>query len=160
MLDYQVQPNSRRCAITGRELKPGDKFYTVLIDDNGTMTRQEHCEEAWNGPPDNVFSYWTGRVPTSEKAEKPAFDDEMLLECFTRLEGEKESSRINFRYILSLLLMRRKQLKFDEVCTRDGQEVHRLREPRTKVIHEVIHPNLTEQEILDVQEEVYKVLGW
>ena len=84
----------------------------------------------------------------------------MLMECFTRLQGEDESNRANFRYILALLLMRRKRLKFDEVVTREGQEVLRVKDSRSKAIYEVVDPNLSEEEIAEVQEEVLKVLGW
>lgn len=160
MLDFHIQPNSRRCCVTGRELKPGEKFYTVLVDENGQFFRQEYSAEAWQQPPEGAFSYWVGTVPVAETSNKPAIDDEMLLECFERLEGKTEPGRMNFRYILALFLMRRKQLKFEEVFFKDGNEILRLKAVRSKEMHEVVNPNLSEEEIAEVQEEVFKVLGW
>ena len=38
MTEYQIQANSRRCVLTGRELLPGEKFYSVLLDEAGYTT--------------------------------------------------------------------------------------------------------------------------
>jgi len=160
MMEYEIQTNTRRCAATGRELQPGEKYFSVLLDEAGKFVRQDYSSEAWEGPPAGAFSFWAGRVPPQEQARRPRFDDDLLADCFGRLEGDTEPSRINFRYVVALLLMRRKRFRFEEVQTRDGQEILCLRCVRTGARHEVRNPQLTEPEMLEVQEEVFKVLGW
>jgi len=160
MIDYQIQPNTRRCFITGRELKPGEKFYSVLLDESGQFVRHDYGAEVWQGPPEGAFSFWAGKVPVSDENKRPRIDDEMLLDCFCRLEGQADSGRINFRYVVSLLLMRRKRLKFEAAHTEDGHEILRLRESRTGAEYEVVNPGLTDDEMAAVQEEVLRVLGW
>jgi hypothetical protein len=160
MTDYQIQPNTRRCAATGKELQPGSKFYTVLLDQGGKFVRQDYSGEAWQGPPEGAFSFWAGRVPPPEAGRRPRINDELLLDCFNRLQGETEPGRVSFRYVIALLLMRRKRLKFDRVQADGGREVLHLRCPRTGAAHEVINPRLTEDEMVAVQDEVFRVLGW
>ena len=160
MTDYQIQPNSRRCFVSGRELKPGERFYSVLLEEAGRFVRREYSSEAWQGPPEGAFSFWAGKVPARESEGRPPIDDDMLLDCFARLEGQNEPARVNFRYVLALLLMRRKRLKFEDVRTENGQEVLRLRCPQTRSIHEVANPALSENEMEAVQDEVLQVLGW
>jgi hypothetical protein len=160
MIDYQIQPNTRRCTATGRELLPGEKFYTVLLDEGDKFVRQDYSREAWQGPPQGAFSFWSGKVPTTEQSKRPRIDDDLLVDCFGRLEGQTEPGRVNFRYVVALLLMRRKRFKFEEARTESGQEVLRLRCTRTGNSHEVVNPGLTEAEMAGVQEEVLKVLGW
>jgi len=160
MTDYQIQGTTRRCAITGRELQAGEKFYSVLLDEAGQFVRQDFSAEAWQGPPPGTFSFWLGKVPAAEQARRARIDDEMLFECFQRLEAETEPARLNFRYVVALLLMRRKRLKFEEAREENGHEILRLRCVRTKVTYEVVNPRLTEDEMMAVQEEVFKVLGW
>jgi hypothetical protein len=160
MTDYQIQPNTRRCAVTGRELKAGEKYYTALLEEHGKFLRQDYSGEAWHGPPAGAFSFWCGRVPAQEEGRRPRIDDDLLADCFQRLEGQNEPGRVSFRYVVALLLMRRKRLKFEEARTEDGQEVLRLRCTRTGAEYEVINPRLTEEEMVAVQEEVFKVLGW
>ena len=160
MTDYQIQPNTRRCAATGKELEPGSKFYTVLLDQGGKFVRQDYSNEAWQGPPEGAFSFWAGRVPPPEAGRRPRIYDELLLDCFNRLKGETEPGRVSFRYVIALLLMRRKRLKFEDVRVEDGREILCLRCPQTKATHEVVNPALSDDAIKTVQDEVFKVLGW
>ena len=160
MIDYDIQANTRRCAVTGRDLKPGDKFYSVLLDEHGRFERRDYSSEAWQGPPAGAFSFWAGRIPADGENRRPPIDDDMLLECFGRLEGAVEPDRINFRYVLALLLMRRKRLKFEETVQEEDTEILQLRCVRTGTQHRVVNPRLIEAEMSAVQEEVFKVLGW
>lgn len=160
MIEYQIQPNTRRCTSTGRELRPGEKFYSVLLDEGGKFVRQDYSADAWQGPPAGAFSFWAGRVPPVEQTKRPRIDDDLLVDCFQRLDGETDPGRVNFRYVVALLLMRRKRLKFDGARAEDGREVLCLRCGRTGARYEVINPGLGEDEMAAVQEEVLRVLGW
>jgi hypothetical protein len=160
MLDYQIQASSRRCVVSGRELKPGEVYYTVLLDRAGKFIRQDYSVEAWQGCPEDAFSFWKGRILVKEGERKLVIDDELLLECFHRLENDTEPSRQQFRYVVALLLMRRKRFKFEDVRLDNGQERLRLRCTATKALHEVLNPHLTDEQMEAVQEEVFKVLGW
>jgi hypothetical protein len=160
MTEYQIQPNTRRCTITGRELRPGERIFTVLLEVGGQFVRQDYSAEVWHGPPDGAFSFWAGRVPADTDSRKPRFDDDLLVECFERLDGQLEPSRVSFRYVVALLLMRRKRFKFEEARSEAAGEVLTVRCTRTGVRHQVVNPGLTPDEMMTVQEEVFKVLGW
>jgi hypothetical protein len=160
MIDYQIQSNTRRCVATGRELRPGERFYSVLVEEGGQLVRHDFGADAWSGPPDGAFGFWSGRIPASESKRLPPIDDEMLVDCFQRLDGSADPARINFRYVVALLLMRRKRFRFEEARQEDGREVLHLRCSRTRELHEVVNPRLTEEAMAAVQEEVFRVLGW
>ncbi len=160
MTDYQIQPNTRHCAATGRELRAGEKFYSVLLQEGGKLARRDYAAEAWQGPPDGAFSFWSGRVPAAEQGRKLRIDDDLLADCFQRLEGQAEPAQVNFRYVVALLLMRRKRFRFEEARVEDGHEVLRMRCSRIGTQFDVVNPCLTEDEMIAVQDEVFKVLGW
>lgn len=160
MTEYQIQPNTRRCAVSGRELQSGEKYYSVLIDKGGTLLRQDFAADAWHGPPDNAFSFWCGRVPTPERGQRPRIDDDLLADCFGRLERQTEPAQVNFRYVVGLLLMRRRRLKLEETRVEAGQETLRLRCARTGAVYAMVNPGLPGEEMARIQEEVFKVLGW
>jgi hypothetical protein len=160
MTDYQIQAPTRRCAATGRELKTGDRYYTALLDVGGNLTRQDYCADAWKGPPEGAFSFWMGRVLAQEESRRPRIDDDILFDCFQRLEGQPGPDKISFRYVVALLLMRRKRLKFEEARKEAGQELLSLRCVKSREVFEVVNPQLTEEQMSAVQEEVFKVLGW
>jgi hypothetical protein len=160
MLDYQIQPNTRRCSLTGRDLKPGERYYSVLLDEDGRFVRRDYSLEAWQGPPHGAFSFWVGKIPTGEAKKRPPIDDELLLDCFTRLEGETEPARVNFRFVLALLLMRRKRLKLEGSVVEDGDEILLMRCTRGGAEQRVVNPQLTDEQIAEVQEEVFQAIGW
>lgn len=159
MMDYRIQPHTRRCVVTGKELKPGEKFFTALVEENHQFVRRDYSIEAWQGPPVEAFSFWMGHVPRETDA-RPQIDEELLLDCFLRLEGQNEPRKVNFRYVVALLLMRQKRLKFVDAKISRGQEILVVQNARDKKRYEVINPQLSEPEIDNVQEEVFKVLGW
>src|SRR6266571_4246448 len=107
-MEYQIQPNTRRCAVSGRELQPGERYYAALLEEGAELVRRDYSAEAWQGPPAGAFSFWAGRVPPQDEKARPQFDDDLLEECFQRLEGQTDPDRVNFRYVVALLLLRRK----------------------------------------------------
>jgi hypothetical protein len=160
MTDYQIQTNTRRCAVTGRELQPGDRYFSVLFDENGALVRRDYAAEAWTGAPQGAYSYWSGRIAQESAARKPPIDDDMLFECLSRMAGETEPAKIKFRYVIALLLMRRKRLKFAEAHREGEQEVLVLQSPQRGERFSVIDPQLSDEEMTTVQDEVFEVLGW
>ena len=112
-MEYQIQPNTRRCAINGRALQPGERYYAALIEDGVQFERRDYSAEAWQGPPVGAFSFWAGRVPPPDAQARPRFDDDLLEECFQRLEGQTDAGRVNFRYVVALLLVRRRRFKLE-----------------------------------------------
>ena len=160
MTEYQIQPNTRMCAVTGRPLEIGERFYTALVEEGDHFVRKDYCHDAWHGPPPEAFSFWTGRVPAADDSRKPRFDDDLLEECFHRLDGQTDQSRVNFRYVVALLLLRRKRLKFDQTISENGVEKICVHSDRTGEKYQVTNPCLSEEEMAQVQEEVFQVLGW
>ena len=158
--EFDIQGPTRVCAATGRELGPGERFFAVLTDEGGKFVRRDFAADAWAGPPAGVVAYWAGRVPASDRPRKPTFNDGLLLDCFHHLAGTTEPDRVNFRFVVALLLMRRKRLKFEDARAESNNEVLRLRCVQTKALHEVVNPALGDEEMRAVQEEVFKVLGW
>jgi hypothetical protein len=160
MNDYQIQPNTRRCSVSGRELRDGEVCFSVLLDEGGRFVRRDYSAEAWPGPPAEAFGFWQGKISTNPTSRRPRIDDEWLLDCFSRLEGQTEPARLNFRYVLALLLMRQRRFRFEETKHEGSQEILLLRCVRTGVRHAVVNPCLTDEEIEAVQEDVFQALGW
>ena len=157
MMDYPVQAPTRLCAATGKAFRPGEKYHGVLAVENGKFIRRDFGLDGWNGPPPGTFSHWTGRVPANgDAARRPPVDDEMLVECFQRLDGAEEPAKVHFRYVVALLLMRRKRFKFEDTS---GNTLA-LRDSRTGDRFSVIDPGLSEEQMATVQDEVFQVLGW
>jgi hypothetical protein len=161
MTTFEIQGPTRTCSATGQTLEAGAKFYGVLVEEAGRFVRKDFAESAWQGAPENAVAFWKGRIPTGNKPRKPTFNDELLFDCFDHLAQATEPSRLSFRYVVALLLMRRKRLKFEDTQRdKDGADWLIVKDTRSGSRLHVRDPRLSEDEIASAQEEVFHVLGW
>ncbi len=122
---YQIDRPSGQCAATGRELEPGEPFYAALVEDEtGALQRADYCVEAWEAgeQPDACFGFWKSTVPEPNARRKPFVDDAVLLNLLRRLEEADQPQRVAFRFVLMLILMRKKLLRYDRTERRPDSE--------------------------------------
>src|SRR4051794_20761337 len=119
LLDFEVQRCKRCCAATERALEPGDECYSVLEIAGAEVVRKDYCPEAWKGPPEAVFGWWKSRVPEPTAKKIKLAPNDVLLELFDQLADKSEQH--DLRYVLALLLVRRRVLRVDVT---DSSEHH------------------------------------
>lgn len=158
---YPLHGPARTCVASGRELKPGERVFSVLWDREGVFVREDFAAEAWTGEPTGAVAWWMGRVPDgAARPLKPTINDDLLVDCFEHLTDTADEGRLKFRYVVALLLMRRKRFRFEDAAKRGEVEVMTVRDARTGRKHEVVDPHLAESEMDAVRDEVFQVLGW
>ncbi len=160
MTDFSIAPPTRHCTLTGRTLAVGERFVAALIDTDGTYTRHDYALDAWPGPPANTVAFWRGKVAESHAKAKPAYNDELLAEWFQHLGTATDLHRMKLRFVVALLLMRRKRLKFEDTKRIADAEVLIVRDTRTGARHEVTDPRLNDDEFSAVEQDVFQALGW
>jgi hypothetical protein len=158
MEQWAVQRSSGVCAGTGKELKPGEEYYAVLIDNQTTFERLDYSIEYWQEHQPEVYSYWKTQIPLPNEKKKMFVDDGVLINFFERLVQEKEQIKVNFRFVLALILMRKRLLKYEDSFRRDDQEIWKMRFVREKEIHEVVNPQLDDEQIEQVSQELSGIL--
>lgn len=156
--EWEVESATGRCTGTGRAFEEGEEFYTVLIEDGETFRREDYSVEAWQGPPDGSFCHFKTRVPVKEKRKQLLVNDELLLGFFTRLADETEPARVQFRFVLALILMRKRLLRYEGSAMEDGVEVWRMTLPRESSTHRVLDPHLTDDQIESVSQQLSAIL--
>lgn len=160
MTNYEIHGPARICAASGRELKPGEKVYSALLDEFGQFVRKDYAADAWPGPPVGAVAWWQSRIAEAGRPVKPTINDDLLVDCFEHLSDTTDPGRIRFRYVVALLLMRRKRFKFEDARKQGDRETLVLRDAKSGRKHETADPQLTEQEMDAVRDEVFRVLGW
>ena len=110
MIDFEVSRCTRRCAASDRELQPGEAFFSVLIPQGGQVVRQDFSVAEWKGPPEKAIGWWKGTM--ADASRKPQWaPHEVMLEFFEGLE--QDPTREDLRYVLALLLVRRRVLRLE-----------------------------------------------
>jgi hypothetical protein len=160
MTVYQLHGPARICAATGRELAAGERVFSVLRDENGQFVRTDYSADAWPGPPPGAVAWWAGRISDAGRAAKPTINDDLLADCFEHLSGTNDPARLRFRYVVALLLMRRKRFKFEDARKRGDKDTLVVRDAKSGRRHEVDDPQMTDPEMDAVRDEVFRVLGW
>lgn len=158
--DWDIDKLTLVCASSGRQLDEDEEIYSAIYDEDNRFVRRDYAVECW--PPkdmDMAFSFWKTRVPKKDAPARRFVDDEVIVDFFHRLEGHGEPVKRNFRYVLALLLMRKKVLKFKTVRRSDDTEVLVLHDKKLDCDYEVVDPHLSEEQIQQVTEEIGQVLN-
>jgi hypothetical protein len=158
MDEWVIDKPLGQCCATGKAIEPGEEYYATLVETGQGFARRDFCAEYWNEHKPEVFCYWKTKLPRPDQKKHTFVDDDMLMAFFERLGAETEQEKVNFRFVLALVLMRRRRLKYDSSKTDDGKEIWRLRITGTQDYVEVVNPNLGEQEVSQLTSQIGEIL--
>lgn len=159
--DWDIQRRGESCSVTGRLFAEGEEFWSALYWKDGEYQRIDYCEEAWQQRNDNIqpLSVWKTlfQLPPPAAPEPLKKDDaESLLR---KLMEENDPSYRNARYILALMLERKRLLRpIDRKSTGDEVVIiyEHLPSGETWIIPD---PQLRLDQLEPVQDEVAALLG-
>jgi hypothetical protein len=163
--EYSISKTAAQCRSCGQELAPGSEFVAAVREGAQELEREDFCPTCWearsrqpNQAP-GVLAEWRSRVPQRQEKKKLFVDDELLVRFFNRLADSQEPSRQCFRFVLALVLMRKKVLIYDRLAKlddgRDAWAMHfrQGQEPAT-----VIDPHMDAEAIARVSQHLGEVL--
>ena len=121
---YDVEKPTGRCAFTGRTLEPNETYIATLVEDGDDFRRMDVSDEAWTEGkrPDHLFCDWKAVVPEPTAKKKLFVDDEVLMNLLQRLADADQPQRLAFRFVLALIMMRKKLLRYDGVNRRPADD--------------------------------------
>lgn len=158
MLDFEIKNCSRHCAATGRELQPGEEYFAVLRKSGADVLREDYAVDQWNGPPADCLGWWKSKLPLATNAGKPQWaPNDVMLQLFEQLGEQPLQS--DMRYVLSLLLIRRRLLKLEE-SVRDAQGIEQLTLycPRNETQYQIPAILPDDARVTEIQNELAKLL--
>jgi hypothetical protein len=159
MATWDIYKPSGECAATGTKIEFGDEYYGALVDSEEGLIRKDFCAAYWDQEKPDVYCHWKTRLPHPNQKKKVFVDDEMLMAFFDRLENDDDQERVNFRFVLALILMRKRRLKYDNSVIREGHEIWTLRVTGEKRQVEVDNPHLDEAQIEQLSQQMSQVLN-
>jgi hypothetical protein len=156
-MDYEVQRTTRHCATTGREIRPGETFYSTLRVEGANVIRSDYSSEAWLGPPEGTLGWWQATMPKQETKRAQWAPNEIMLDLLEELASQPE--RHDMRYVLSLLLVRRRVLRLEDIEHDElGREVSVLYCPRRESTFRVATIVPSDERAQAIQNELTKLL--
>lgn len=157
---YELGRPQGRCAITGKVIEPGSKFMAALRETPAGFERADVSMEAWEqfGRGD-VIAFWQTVMPVGEQKKRIFVDDEVLCTIFERLNETAEPAKLNFRFVLGLILMRKRLIVCETTRTEQDREIWAVRFRGKDTRMDLINPNLGESEIGEVTQHLGEILS-
>jgi hypothetical protein len=158
VLDFEIQRCSRRCAALGRDLGPGETFYSVLLRRGADVVRQDYSQEGWQGAPEGAIGWWKSHMPDAVGSKKSTLaPNDVILQLFEQLENDPTQQ--DLRYVLALLMIRRRIMRLEETQKDEhGQETLVLHCPRNETEHRTVVALPTEERAAEIQQQLSKLL--
>ena len=157
-MDFELQRCTRRCFSSEVELKPGEIFFSVLLSEGTDVIRYDYCEDAWEGPPEDALGWWKSRMPDPTASNKMHWaPNDVMLHYFEQLEDQQDQQDV--RYVLSLLMIRRRILRLEEnEHGEDGMEMLVVYCPRKEAEFRIPIVEPGPERIHAVQKELTRLL--
>lgn len=160
---WSIKSRAHICSVTERKFTDGESFYTAIFPDpeSSGYLRKDFSIEAWKTRDTNEtppFSFWTSVYHVPVKEEEVQVTDESPETLLRRLIEEDLEHTENARYILAIMLERKKQLvEADSQPTASG--IIRIYEHRKSGdVFIVKDPNIPLSQIENIQNEVSELL--
>jgi len=159
MAEWEIQKTLGSCFGSGREFAEEEEYFASLVECEEGLERRDFCQEYWDQQQPEVYCFWKTRLASGGKKKQIFVDDEMLFSFFNRLAEEEEPEKVKFRFVLTLILMRKKKLKYDSMREDNGEEIWRLRVVGgDRQYVEVLNPHLDEASIEQLSSQVGQIL--
>ncbi len=165
---YELGRFSGVCAISQQPILASQEFVAALVDaldEEGRplLRRLDIAAARWDqgARPDALVCFWRSLAPAPGDRKQTFVDDETLLEMVQRMEDETDARRRGFRWILALVLLRRKIIRLDGIVHEDGTEYWAFRprgsDPESLPIR-IANPGVRADEMRELAEQLGEVI--
>ena len=162
---YDVARPLGVCAVTGQPIPPDAKFMAALRETPQGFERVDVSMPAWaDFDRKDVVAFWQTTMPKHEAKKKLFVDDEVLCQLFERLADVAEPAKLNFRFVLGLILMRKRMLIYEttrhEQAPEGGdRELWTVRFKGRDDRLDLLNPRLTEEQVGEVSQQLGEILN-
>ena len=161
---YEVTRPQGRCAVSDRVIEPGDKFMAALRETAIGFERVDCSVDHWDAlDKAAIVAFWKTTMPRAEQKKKIFVDDEVLCGLFERLADTTEPAKLNFRFVLGLILMRKRMLVYEnsrkETVGEGEREIWSMRFRGREDLLDLLNPRLTEEQMKEVSQQLGEILN-
>jgi hypothetical protein len=157
---YEVARARGQCIVCQTVIPPQQPLMAALRETATGFERQDVCLNCWNNfDKTDLIGFWKTSMPLVEQKRRLFVDDEVLCQLFERLADATELAKLNFRFVLGLILMRKRLIVY-ETSRNDGpKEIWQVRFKGKEEILDLLNPRLEESQILDVSNQLGEILN-
>jgi hypothetical protein len=166
LTDWKIKSRAHACAHTGKKFLHEEPIYAAIfvnLDDENNFERRDYSQDAWEEVRTELkpFSFWrTNYEAPNHQVKKEAVGKESAEALLRRFVEEEEANTENARFILAIMLERKKILRqADEKFTDEDARMLIYEHVKTGEVFIVKDPELSLSEVESIQQEVYLLLN-
>lgn len=157
---YEVGRPQGKCSLCGRGIEIDERYFAALRETLTGLERLDIGKECWEGfDRKDVLGFWQTTMPRAEQKKKLFVDDEVLANLFERLADATEPGKINFRFVLGLILIRKRMLVYEQSRKEGEKEIWVVRFRGKEERLDLLDPKLNEQQVLEVSQQLGEILN-
>lgn len=142
MNEWKIHRRESGCSSCGKAFEESEALFSLLHLGEDALRREDQCAACFQDPGEQEpgtprdLLFWRTHHQNDPRA-RFAVDFEALSELFLALESRTEERLLELRYVVALLLLRKKRLKLVGVRRRADGEILNVRRPRHQEEFEV-----------------------
>jgi hypothetical protein len=170
---FSVARSTGVCFVTGAAFAPGERCVAALVerDEGVPLERIDYSLSGWDNRGfaplaggARYFGVWRFAYTPTITAKKALLSDDELLDLFEQLGSATQEKQIAFRYVLTLLLVRKRLLRMMGTKPRmQDRPALMLVVPKGSTAEvaptEVVDPGLTDAAVAEVIEQVGQLIS-
>ncbi|MBN1557604.1 MAG: hypothetical protein JW951_05605 [Lentisphaerae bacterium] len=161
--DWDIKPRGEACSGCEQPFEDGQTCHSALVFTDAGYVRRDYCVSCGQSLPAEAapYSTWQGVYRAPPARPEPALRKETAESLLRRLMEDDDPQHTNVRYILAVMLERKRLLIEREVQrTASGPPVRVYEHRRTGETFLIPDPQLRLDQLEAVQQEVAAMLGW
>jgi len=159
--DWEIKARAHRCSRTDEPFEDGAPIYTLLFRDKTRFVREDISEAAWRRLKDTIkpFSFWKSQYQAPAAKPPEAVPRESAESLLRRLPDEDNTGTVNARYVLAIMLERKRILRQVDVRESADERILVYEHVKTGEVFLILDPRLNLADVEPVQQEVYRLLN-
>lgn len=159
--DFSLARPAATCSVSGQPIAADESFIAALRESPTGFERLDVKLDVWpTVDRENIVAFWRATLPKQNVKKKQfAIDDAALCDLLERLEGVESPEKQSFRFVLALILMRKRLAIYEGTDHIGGREVWRMRLRGRNGELRVIDAKPTDEQIAAVSTQLGEILS-
>jgi hypothetical protein len=159
--EWEIKTRARQCARTREAFVDGATIFTLLFRERNGFRREDVSQAAWLQIKDSVepFSFWKSKFQSPPPPAPDPMPKESVEELLRRLLEQDLPKHVNVRYVLAIMLERKKTLKHVDTRESAEQKILVYEHAKTGEVFIIVDPRLRLDQLDSVQQEVYSMMA-
>lgn len=157
MTDWKLTKRQPACRHCQRPFEDGESHISALSVRAEELAREDVCLACWRRQLAQGDLFWWRTRHSAERRGGIALNLEALDALFTRLEGRADGALAELRYVLCLVLMRKRRLKIERVERDADGEALIVSRPRRSEVYRVAVFDFSPEKIDELRTRLQEV---